>query len=110
MNIHDILYIEKCTPNNDHSGEAHIGKVSYSKTKQTIYYKSKSLQKKNGISGNYYDIDTEEEYWISGVKSIGTNRHWAGRGNNKIIVDKEALEEFLLIVKNKVPKYYTIES
>jgi len=107
MNIHKILYIEKCAPS--HSGEARIGKVSYSKTKQTIYYKSKSLQKRHGLRGNYYDLDTGEEYWISGVKKRGSNRHWATTGDNKIIVDKEAINDFLSIVENKVPKYYKLE-
>jgi hypothetical protein len=54
MTTHNILHIEKYLPN--HSGEAYIGRVSYSKTKQTIYYKSLVLQKKKvkGL-GNYQE-------------------------------------------------------
>jgi hypothetical protein len=108
MTTHNILYIEKYLPN--HSGEAHIGRVSYSKTKQTIYYKSLVLQKKKvkGL-GNYQDINSGESYWISGIKKIGTNRHWGSKENQKVIVDKDAKEEFLEIMGDKLLKFYEIE-
>lgn len=107
MSIHNIMYIERCAPN--HSGEAHIGEISCSKAKKTIYYKSKVLQKLPGVRGNYQDLKTGEEYWVSGVKKVGTNRHWAATGFTKVIIDKEAKEEFLLIVNGKLPSNYEFE-
>ena len=46
-----------------------------------------------GIAANYYDLETAEEYWISGVKKNETNRHWAGHG--LIQIDLEVIDEFL---------------
>lgn len=46
-------------------------------------------------SGNYYDVETAESYWVSGVKKKGGDRHWAGRG--KITIDAGAVDEFLQI-------------
>jgi hypothetical protein len=46
-----------------------------------------------GIAGNFCDLESEDEYWISGVKKEGSNRHWAGSG--EIQIDVNALNEFL---------------
>lgn len=64
-----VMYIELKSGYSD-NGPARIGRVSFSKTGRTIYYGSKALQSCNGqgISGNYFDVETGEEYWISGVK------------------------------------------
>jgi hypothetical protein len=55
------------------------------------------------------NISSGESYWISGIKKIGTNRHWASKGNPKVIVDKDAKEEFLVIMGDKLLKFYEIE-
>jgi hypothetical protein len=35
-----------------------------------------------GGPGNYCDVDTDEDFWVSGVKKVGTDRHWAGSGSS----------------------------
>lgn len=43
------------------------------------------------------------EYWISGVKKRGTNRHWAGSG--KIQIDKNMVSEYLSLTGlSQLPK------
>ncbi len=76
-----IKYIELKSGYND-SGPAWIGLVSTSKTGKTLYFNGKAFQslKGSGIYANYYDLETGEEYWISGVKKNGCDRHWAGGG------------------------------
>ena len=91
----DIRYIELKTGYND-NGPAWIGKVKSSKTGNTVYFNDHAFQKYNGVSGNFIDIETGEEYWISGVKKDGTDRHWAGRG--KITIDKKIIDEYLATV------------
>ncbi len=49
-----------------------------------------------GVAGNYLDIATGDEYWISGVKKDGADRHWAGSG--KIRVDHTVVDEYLELV------------
>lgn len=52
--------------------DACIGWVSFSKTGKTIYYKGKTFisNKGKGVRGNFRDLETGEEYWISGVKKV----------------------------------------
>jgi len=53
------MYVELKTGYND-NGPAWIGRVTFSKTGQTIYSRGKSLSKipGGGISANYRDVDT----------------------------------------------------
>ncbi|BDD03874.1 hypothetical protein [Aureibacter tunicatorum] len=81
------------------NGPAWIGKVEFSKSGQTVYFNGKSLKKlkSGGISGNHYDLESEDEYWISGVKKNGQDRHWAGGG--KIMIDQSIDQEYLKLVE-----------
>ena len=89
----EIKYIELKTGGN-HNGPAWIGLVSFSKSGKTIYFNGKAFQ---GIgSGNFYDIETGEGYWISGVKRDMSDRHVYGNG--KIFVEKRILNDYLKIV------------
>lgn len=98
----EIIYVELKTGYSD-NGPAWIGKGFYSKSGQSIYFNNKVFKRGSGISGNYYDIETMNEYWISGVKKDGTDRHWAGNG--KIMIDKSTLPEYLQIINaNELPK------
>ena len=77
------------------SGEAWIGFVSFSKSRTTIYFNGRAYRslKGSGISANFVDIETGEQFWISGVKKRGTNRHRFGSGI--IHVDRRAVSALL---------------
>ncbi|WP_201770358.1 hypothetical protein [Altibacter lentus] len=77
------------------NGPAWIGMAEFSKSGRTIYFNGKALKYSNaqGIAGHYYDIETGDEYWISGIKKNGNNRHWAGGG--KIMIDRNVVQEYL---------------
>ena len=71
-----------------------IGWVEFSKTGQTVYYRGRQLQKSSGqgIRGNFFDVETGEEYWVSGVKKRGSNVHWAERITVRI--DPDAVDAY----------------
>ncbi|WP_394273034.1 mannose-1-phosphate guanylyltransferase [Butyricicoccus sp.] len=92
--MYRVMYLELKSGYHD-DGPAWIGKVKLSKSGQTIYFHDHAFQKYNGASGNYIDIETGEEYWISGVKKNGEDRHWAGHG--KITIDRSVVDEYLSI-------------
>lgn len=73
--------------------QGRIGWVSFSKTGQTVYYRGRTLQKGSRIGGNFFDVESGEEYWVSGVKQRGSNAHPAERGVS-IEVDPDALDEY----------------
>jgi hypothetical protein len=60
-------------------GPARIGRVSYSKTGCTIYYNGKAFQSLNcsGFKANYYEVETGDEYWISGPRRDGADALYA---------------------------------
>ena len=93
----DIVYVELKTDYSD-DGPAWIGRASYSKSRRTIYFNGKAFFSLGGSGtiGNYRDIETNEQYWISGVKKNQEDRHWAGSG--KISIDKDEVENYLALV------------
>jgi hypothetical protein len=94
MSKRRLLYIELKTGYSD-NGPAWISNVAFSKSGRTIYFDGKALARIHGggVEGNYFDMVSREEYWVSGVKKDGTNRHWAGSG--KVRIDRSSLNEFL---------------
>lgn len=90
-----IRYIELKTGYSD-NGPAWIGRVQLSRSRQTVYFNGKAFKRRGGGgSGNHYDIETREAYWISGIKKNGRDRHWAGAG--KIMIEASAVNEYLEI-------------
>lgn len=69
-----IMYIER--KGGDLTGAARIGRVTFSKTGRTLYYRGQKFQslKGAGFKSNYYDVETLENYWISGPKRDGGDR------------------------------------
>ncbi|MDW3194998.1 MAG: hypothetical protein R8G66_21680 [Cytophagales bacterium] len=92
-----IMYIEHKTDQNDR-GEAWIGLAEFSKSGQTVYFNGRAYKKlkSGGTAGNFYDIETGDEFWISGVKKNGQDRHWAGGG--KVKIERAIVDEYLNIV------------
>ena len=96
----EIRYIELKSGYTD-DGPAWIAPVAFSKSGKTVYFNNHALERYNGISGNHVDIETGEEYWISGVKKSSSNRHPCGRG--KILVALSVWDEFLEITGQRNP-------
>ena len=86
-----IMYVEN--KSGGLIGPAKICKVYFSKTGKTIYFEGRKLVslKGRGFKANYFDIETGEEFWISGVKKRGGNRLYGG--NQGVVVDPDAAEE-----------------
>ena len=93
----EIKYIELKSGFGD-NGPAWIGIAEFSKSGRTVYFNGKALKNSNaqGIAGNYFDIENGDEYWVSGIKKNGTDRHWTGGG--KIMIDKNIGELYLSLV------------
>lgn len=97
-----ILYIEHKT-NQNYKGKAWIGLSEFSKSGKTIYFNNKAFKKQTGIvyaninKSNYYYLETDECYWISGIKKNGQDRHQLGSG--KILIDKNIVNHYLLLMK-----------
>jgi len=91
------MYIELKSGFED-NGPAWIGKVEQSKSGRTIYFNGQAFKANRNPTGwgNYHDLETGDNYWISGVKKDGTDRHWAGGGT--IQIDRSIVDEYLALV------------
>ena len=86
-----VMYVEN--KDGDIDGvAARIGWVTFSRTGKSVYYRARTLTKANGIVGNFLDVDSREEYWVSGVKKRGSNVHWAE--SVAVQIDDDAREEY----------------
>ncbi len=92
-----LRYIELKSGYSD-NGPAWIGYAQQSKTGRTLYFNGRGLMKLKGqrrdeSGGNYVDMETDESFWVSGVKKNGQDRHWAGSG--KVLIEAAAVAEYL---------------
>ena len=94
------MYIELKSGNNDR-GPARIGRVTFNRTGKTLRYKGKAFQScgGQGIGANYFDVESGEQYWISGVKKNQQDRHWAGGG--PVEIDEDIREEYFELIGKK---------
>ena len=102
-----IMYIEYKGGNL--TGEARIGRVTFSKTKKSIHYNGKTFKslKGSGFKANYFDSETGEEYWISGCKKDGTDRLYNER--TPIYIDEDIQKEYWEEIRNLPDKIGTIQ-
>jgi len=87
-----VMYVE-CKDGLLDGVSARVGWVTFSKTGQTVYYRGRTLQKGNGVSGNFFDVESGEEYWVSGVKKRGSNAH-SGERATSIEIDPDAMDAY----------------
>lgn len=71
-----LMYIENKDGEID-GYPARIGWVTFSKTGLSIYYRNRLFSRLSGggSRGNYFCDKTGDEFWISGVKTKGSNTH-----------------------------------
>jgi hypothetical protein len=88
-----IMYIE-CKAGALSGGEARIGRVTFSKTGQTIYYNGRTFHKilGGGFKANYYEEISRDEYWISGPRKDGKDRLYGERV--AIVIDEDVRDEY----------------
>ncbi len=88
-----VMYIENKDGEID-GAAARIGWVAFSKSGLSVYYRGRTLSraKGGGVVGNHFDIETGEEYWVSGIKKNGSNVHWAE--SVKAVIDDDAKDEY----------------
>jgi hypothetical protein len=82
------------------NGEARIGRVSFSKTMRTMYYNGKEFLKvKSGFKHNCIEVETGEEYWISGCHKDGADRLYAS--NIPVMIDEDVRGEYWTAIRNQ---------
>jgi len=77
------------------NGPARIGRVTFSKTGRTLYYKGMSFQSLNcyDFNANYRETESGGEYWISGPRRDGLDRLY-GKSALVVEIDDDVREEY----------------
>jgi len=98
-----IMYIESKA--GELTGPARIGRVTFSKSGATVYYRGKAFKslRGRGFKSNYFDAETGEPYWISGPHKDGQDSLYAT--HVMPAVDDDVVEEYWLKIRGlPVPK------
>ncbi len=97
-----IMYVEDKSEGLD--GPARIGRVYLSKTGKTLYYRGQRFKslKGSGFKANYFEVETGDEFWISGPRKDKNDRLYGG--NKGVIVDEDVRQEYLATVGQGVAK------
>jgi hypothetical protein len=83
-------------------GPARIGIVKFSKTGRTVYYNNLTFKRRRGICGNFVEIESNTEYWISGPRKDGCDRLFGERV--PVEIDEDVREEYWTKIRNQPEK------
>jgi len=95
-----IMYIEN--KSEGLSGPGRIGRVTFSKSGKSIYYRGRRFQTLSGrgFKANYFECESGDEYWISGCKKNGRERLYSGT----IEIDEDVREEYWCEIRKQAEK------
>lgn len=62
------MFLHLKTGYNTDMGPAWISRVRFSKTWKTAYWQGRTLERWNGVFGNFVDVASGEEFWLSGPR------------------------------------------
>jgi len=87
-----IMFIEDKSSGLD--GDARIGRVYFSKSGKTLYYRGLRFQslKGTGFKANYFETESGDHYWISGPRKDQNDRLYGG--NLGIVIDSDVEIEY----------------
>jgi hypothetical protein len=90
-----IMYIECKSGGLD--GLGRIGWVEFSRTARSFYYAGKRFEKtKSGYKYNCFEVETGENYWITGAKKKGGDKLYGG----VVEIDEDAREEYWVKIRS----------
>ena len=87
-----IMYIEDKSENLN--GPARIGRVTFSKSGQSVHYRERTFQSLDGrgFKANYFCVETGDQFWISGPRKDGADRLYGG--SKPVEIDPEVEQEY----------------
>jgi hypothetical protein len=87
-----IMYVESKAEGLE--GAARIGRVYFSKTGKTLYYRGLRFRslKGRGFKANYREVTSGHEFWISGPRRDRDDRLYGG--SRGVVVDDDVRVEY----------------
>lgn len=80
-------------------GPARIGRVTFSKSGKSLYYRGRRFETLagQGFKSNYIDVETGEHYWISGCRKDGRDALYGSVAQ----IDDDVREEYWKVIRNQ---------
>ncbi|HLG14819.1 MAG TPA: hypothetical protein VJH03_10010 [Blastocatellia bacterium] len=94
-----VKYIEHKPAEHTDRATAWIARVWPSSSGRTLYFNDMALKRSSGYDSNHCDLVSGEDYWVSGVKKNGSNRH--SNGGGPIYIEKSLVEWYEAYVHEK---------
>jgi hypothetical protein len=88
-----IMYVEDKSAGLN--GPAWIGRVTFNRTGKSLTYRGRTFRslKGKGFKANYFDVDSGDEFWISGPRTDGADRLYDGSAA-PVHIDDDVAEEY----------------
>jgi hypothetical protein len=88
-----IMYIEDKSVGLN--GPARIGRVTFSKSGQSIHYQGRTFQRLggDGFKANYFDAESGDQFWISGPRKDGRDRLYPS-SSKPVEIDTDVHDEY----------------
>ncbi|AWI33198.1 hypothetical protein [Streptomyces tirandamycinicus] len=87
-----LMFVQLKTGYDTDRGPSWIGWVDFSKTWSTAYFRGRTLRRSGKMfDANFHDVQTNEEFWVSGPKRDRTDSHY-GPSNPEI--EPDAVETY----------------
>lgn len=99
-----IMYIED--KSGGLNGPARIGRVALSKSGRSLHYGGRvfqSLGGGGGLKSNYVDVETGDEFWISGPRKDGRDRLYEG-STRPVDVDPDVSDDYWSDIRGVRPE------
>ena len=89
-----IMYIEDKSEGLK-NGPARIGRVTLSKSGQSLHYDGRTFQRLggHGYKANYFDVETGTRFWISGPRKDGRDRLYES-STKPVEIDADVKDEY----------------
>lgn len=92
-----VMWIER--KSDQLAGQARIGRVSFSKSGASLLYRGQTFRslKGQGFKANYFEVDSGDEYWISGCHHDGRDALYS----TDVEVDDDVREEYWVTIRSR---------
>jgi hypothetical protein len=85
------MFVQQKTGYNTDQGPAWIGWVDFNRSWKTARVHGRELRREQGIDSNFVDVESGDEFWLSGPKRDRTDARFGPRATD---VDEDARDVY----------------
>ncbi|MGC5167265.1 hypothetical protein [Luteimicrobium sp. DT211] len=90
-----LMFVQLKTGFDIDRGPSWIGWVDFNRTWKTARFHGRELRRRRGFDSNFYDVETDEAFWLSGPKRDRTDTRYGPVTTDVDVDAREAYEAFL---------------